>query len=348
VLDAGSFDLKLAAANAKSLTDFGLWGGLVPGNLDHLEELADRGVVGFKAFMSSSGIDDFPRIDDLSLYRGMQKAKSLGLLVAVHAESESITAALTAEMIAAGRTDIAAYLDSRPAIAEAEAIERAILFAQETGCRLHIVHVSTPRGVALVHRAAERGCDVTCETCPHYLALHQEDVLQLGAAAKCAPPLRSPKESEDLWTALSAGQIRFLASDHSPSPPELKTSTNFFKVWGGISGVQSTLPILLSRVPQLPLPLVGRLIASNVADRFQIAGKGQVAVGMDADLSLVQTQDSFQLKREHLCDRHKLSPYVGRTFQGVVAKTLVRGKVVFEERKIVAQGGGRLIKPVRR
>jgi len=348
VLDAESFDLKLAAANAKSLTDFGLWGGLVPGNLDRLEELAERGVVGFKAFMSNSGIADFQSVDDLSLYRGMQKAKALGLLVAVHAESESITSALTAEMLAAGRTDITAYLESRPMVAETEAIERAILLAEETGCRLHIVHVSTPRGVELVHRAAARGGDFTCETCPHYLVLNRHDVERLGAAAKCAPPLRSSDINDGLWTAMSAGKIRFVASDHSPSPPEMKTSENFFKVWGGIAGVQSTLPILLSRVPRLPLPLVGRLIASNVADRFQIAGKGRIDVGMNADLVLVQPNQSFKLKREDLLDRHKLSPYVGRTFHGVIKKTVLRGSVVFEDGRIVAENGGRLIKPVRR
>jgi allantoinase len=348
VLDAESFDLKLAAANAKSLTDFGLWGGLVPGNLDRLEELAERGVVGFKAFMSNSGIADFQSVDDLSLYRGMQKAKALGLLVAVHAESESITSALTAEMLAAGRTDIAAYLESRPVVAEAEAIERAILLAEETGCRLHIVHVSTPRGVELVHRAAARSGDVTCETCPHYLVLNRHDIERLGAAAKCAPPLRSLDINEGLWTAMSAGKIRIVASDHSPSPPGMKTSENFFKVWGGIAGVQSTLPILLSRVPQLPLPLVGRLIASNVADRFQIAGKGRIDVGMDADLVLVQPNQSFKLNRKDLLDRHKLSPYVGRTFHGVIKKTVVRGSVVFEDGRIVAENGGRLIKPAPR
>jgi allantoinase len=112
--------------------------------------------------------------------------------------------------------------------------------------------------------------------------------------------------------------------------------------------VQSTLPILLSRVPRLPLPLVGRLIASNVADRFQIAGKGRIDVGMNADLVLVQPNQSFKLKREDLLDRHKLSPYVGRTFHGVIKKTVLRGSVVFEDGRIVAENGGRLIKPVRR
>ncbi|HEX8913578.1 MAG TPA: amidohydrolase family protein, partial [Humisphaera sp.] len=142
-LDGASFDLKLAAALRNSRTDFALWGGLTPANLDKLEELADRGVVGFKAFMSNSGIDDFGRADDLTLYRGMQIAAKLGLPVAVHAESEELTSRLTAEARAAGRTSVRDYLDSRPIIAEVDAIRRAIAFAQDTGCSLHIVHVSS-------------------------------------------------------------------------------------------------------------------------------------------------------------------------------------------------------------
>src|SRR6478752_2094810 len=149
-LDAVSFDLKRAAAEASSVVDFALWGGLVPGNIEQMDELAERGVVGFKAFMSASGIDDFSASDDLTLYEGMARAARLDRIVAVHAENDTITRALAERAIAAGRTGVRDYLASRPIIAELEAISRAILFAQETGCALHIVHVSTGRGVRLV------------------------------------------------------------------------------------------------------------------------------------------------------------------------------------------------------
>src|SRR5207244_3539080 len=142
VLDGESFDLKLAAAKEKSFTDFALWGGLTPGNLDRMEELAERGVVGFKAFMCDSGIEGFPRADDLTLYRGMRKAKQLGLPVAVHAESETITSTLAAEILRDGKTSVRDFLKSRPIVAEVEATQRAIILAEETGCKLHIVHVS--------------------------------------------------------------------------------------------------------------------------------------------------------------------------------------------------------------
>src|SRR4051812_6301418 len=167
-LDGASFDAKREAAERSSRTDFALWGGLTPDNLDKMEELAERGVIGFKAFMSGSGIDDFGRADDLTLYRGMKMAARLGLPVAVHAESEEITARLGAEIRARGGRGWRDYLASRPIVAEVEATQRAITLAAETGCRLHIVHVSNSRSSELVRLAASHsGANVTCETCPH-------------------------------------------------------------------------------------------------------------------------------------------------------------------------------------
>src|SRR5579864_1509843 len=211
-LDAESFDLKLQAARAAALVDFGLWGGLVPGNLDRLDELAGCGVIGFKAFMSNSGLDDFPAVDDLTLYEGMVRAAKLGRIVAVHAENDSITAALARRAQDEGRTGARDYLASRPIVAELDAIERAILFSTETGCSLHIVHVSIGQGVALVAEARARGVDVTCETCPHYLSLTEEDVVRLGAVAKCAPPIRSQQEQDALWQHIFDGTLPMVVS----------------------------------------------------------------------------------------------------------------------------------------
>jgi allantoinase len=346
VIDGDAFDRKLTAATGRSHADFGLWGGIVPGNLDQMEALADRGVVGFKAFMSNSGMDDFPRADDLTLYRAMKRAKQLDLLVAVHAESETITSMLAAEALAAGNTSVQAYLESRPIVAEVEAVERAIILAEETGCRLHIVHVSNSRSIEQVRRAAARGeCDVTCETCPHYLALNLHDIERIGANAKCAPPLRTAAENDELWQDLAAGKIPIIASDHSPSPPGMKTDANFFKVWGGVAGVQSTLPILLSRGPALPLPLVAKVTAATPAQRLRIPNKGKIEAGFDADFALVDVAGCFELKRDQLLDRHKLSPYVGRCFHGVVRRTILRGMTVFQDGAVAVTPRGQLVTP---
>lgn len=348
-IDAESFDLKLKAAQASSLVDFALWGGLVPGNLVHLDELADRGVIGFKAFMSSSGIYDFSSVDDLTLYEGMARAAQLGKIVALHAESDQITGELARRAIAQGRTGIRDYLTSRPVIAELEAIQRAILFAQESGCALHFVHVSSGRGIGLVAEARARGIDVSCETCTHYLVLTEDDVEELGAVAKCAPPLRPQAEQDALWQQLFDGNIPMVTSDHSPAPADMKTSPDFFKVWGGISGCQSLLQLLLTEGydrRQLPLTTIAAITAEYAARRFGLLpGKGCLVTGADADLVLVDLSSNLTLQRSDLFYRHQHSPYEGRMLQGRIMRTLVRGNTVFREGKIISAPTGRLLKP---
>jgi allantoinase len=338
VVDAAAFDAKRERVEHLAAVDLALWGGLVPGHLDDMEELAARGVVGFKAFMSATGMDEFPRADDLTLHEGMARAHALGLPVAVHAENESITAALAARARARGRRSVRDYLASRPAIAEIEAIGRAITLAQDTGCALHVVHVSTGGGVALVNQARARGIDVTCETCPHYLVLTDEDAERLGAIAKCAPPLRAAREVEALWTALAGGELPIVASDHSPAPAELKRGEDAFAWWGGISGAQTLLALLLTDGHHrrgLPLELIASVTSASPARRFRLSGKGNVAVGADADLVLVDLDAEYPLAAEELEYRHKHSPFVGLSLRGRVVRTLVRG----------GAGRGRLLTP---
>jgi allantoinase len=368
-LDAASFDQKLAAAQASALVDFGLWGGLTPQNLDRLDELAERGVIGFKAFMSNSGIDDFKHADDSTLYDGMARAARLGRIVAVHAENDQITGLLARRAVAEGRVSARDYLASRPAVAELEAISRAIVFASETGCALHIVHVSTGRGVSRVAEARARGVDISCETCPHYLVLAEDDLEALGALAKCAPPLRSLGEQNQLWQHLIAGTLPMVASDHSPSPPDMKgledqderqswvsealdavsRTPNYFKVWGGVSGCQSTLQLLLTEgyiQRKLPLETIASATSEFVARRFGLVPrKGRLAAGTDADLALVDLEYSAALEPGDLHYRHRLTPYIGRTMRGRIVRTLVRGTTVFLGGRVVSEPIGQLLKP---
>jgi len=212
---------------------------------------------------------------------------------------------------------------------------------------LHIVHVSTGRGVSLAADARARGVDVSIETCPHYLWFTEADVERLGAIAKCAPPLRAAEHGEELWHTVMAGQVDIVGSDHSPTEPSMKAG-DFLSAWGGIAGVQSTLPVLLDRGyhdRRLPLERIADLVAASPARRFRIAGKGTIDRGNDADLVLIDTESSFTLQEDHLQQRHKTSPYLGATFRGVVRATLRRGETIFMDGQVTAAGGGRFVRP---
>jgi allantoinase len=338
-IDGPSFDAKRAAAEKSSFVDFGLWGGLVAGNLNELQTLRDRGVVGLKAFMCDSGIDDFPRVTMSILREGMKRAAKLNLLVAVHGESQEMTQRLTKEKIAAGKTTLLDYLDSRPIRAELDAIKEAIDLAAETNCRLHVVHVSCGSGVAVIAEARANGVDVSCETCPHYLVFTDEDMERLGAVAKCAPPLRQDSECKLLHERLN--DITTIGSDHSPCPLEMKQRENFFEVWGGISGAQHLLSLIADKIPQEQLV---KLTSENVARRFGIAEKGGIEIGKDADLTIVDLNEADPVTRESLHCRHKQSPYLGRKVARIV-RTVLRGQTIYRDGKLAAQPIGRFVRP---
>ena len=352
VLDAAAFAAKARLAAAKAVTDFSLWGGLVPGNLDRLPELADAGVIGVKAFMCGSGIDDFPGITEAAtLRRGMERAAAGGLLVAVHAENEAMAASLTRLARARGATDARSWLATRPVEVELAAIRLATELAGETRCALHIVHVSTPEGLALIAAARRRGVNVSAETCPHYLLLNEDDTVRLGAPAKCAPPLRPEAARLGLWQALAAGQVDTLGSDHSPAPPAMKQAADFFSIWGGISGVQHGFPLLLSTaLDMLPatqaLPLLSALLATNVARRFCLPGKGRIAAGHDADFTLLDLHHEHTLDNAELLYRHRQGPYHGRPCRVRVRQTWVRGRRIWSEDRIAPGApAGQLLRP---
>jgi allantoinase len=291
--------------------------------------------------MSASGVDEFAAADDLTLLEGMARAASLGLPVAVHAESDAITGRLAARAVAEGRTAMRDYLASRPVVAELEAIGRAITLARETGCALHVVHVSSAAGVAAVTAARAAGVDATCETCPHYLLLSEDDLERLGTLAKCAPPLRDAGERDALLAELRRGRIDFVATDHSPCPPAMKAG-GFDVAWGGIAGAQTLLAtVLTARLD------AAELVAAAPARRLRLPGKGRLEPGYDADLALIAPGEHV-LRREDLHDRHRANPLAGRTFHARVVRTLVRGRTVFQDGRIVADGGGRLITPTPR
>jgi len=338
---------KAELARGRSAVDYGFWGGLMPGHVRDLPEMAEAGAVAFKAFMSEPGgveEDRFRAVDDMTLYEGMARIAELGGILALHAESDAITSGLAARFKAEGRVSARDYAASRPPEAELEAVHRALFFAERTGCRVHFVHISTADALLMIEEAKRRGIDASAETCPHYLLLTADDLEQIGPAAKCAPPLRDEAEREKMWRLAAGGLVDLVSSDHSPCPDDWKRigpDGSFFDVWGGIAGAQSSLELMTAEGVSrgLPLPMIARLLADGPARRFGLAAKGRIAEGFDADLAVVDLNRSYVLEREHLLQRHKHSPYLGRTIGCKVKETYVRGRLVYADGRGVAETG---------
>jgi allantoinase len=178
--------------------------------------------------------------------------------------------------------------------------------------------------------------------------LDRDDAERLGAVAKCAPPLRSATEREALWAALRAGDVDLVATDHSPAPPALKQGDDFFAIWGGIAGAQTLLALLYDEGVVrrgLAPDALAALLAATPARRFGLApGKGALAVGADADVALVDRSATWTVSREALLDRHRLSPFVGRALHGRAVRTILRGRTVARDGRIVGAPSGRVLR----
>lgn len=335
-VDRATIEMKFSVAEGKLTIDAAQFGGLVSYNLDRLHELDEVGVVAFKCFVATCGdrsvSNDFRDVNDFEYFRGLQTLAKLDQLVAVHAENALICDELGREAKAAGKVTAHDYVASRPVFTEVEAIRRVLYLAKVAGCRLHICHISSPEGVAEVTRARQEGQQVTCESCPHYFVLDTDQFEEIGTLAKCSPPIRDAENQRGLWDKLFNGEIDCLVSDHSPCPPDMKAG-NIMQAWGGIAGLQNCVDIMYDEAVQkrgLPLTTFAKLMATNAADIFGLKHKGRIAPGKDADLVFIQPNSSYTLQAEDLEYRHKVSPYIGRKINARVAKTILRGKVIYD------------------
>jgi len=333
---------KTAAAHGRAHVDYGLWGGVVPGNEEDLGPLVDVGVLGFKAFLVPSGVDEFPAVDETDLEAAMSVLAARGVPLLVHAEDE---AALDPAALARAPGRYSAWLASRPPLAEARAIDRLARLASRTGARVHVVHVSSAEGVDAIARARRAGAPMTAETCPHYLVLDAASIPDNATLFKCAPPIREEVHRERLWRALGEGTLDLVASDHSPCPPDLKAG-DFATAWGGIASLELTLaatwteargrgfgPADLARwMSAAPARLAG------IDDR-----KGGFAIGLDADLVVWDPEAEWVVRREDLRHRHAQTPYLGMRLRGRVATTVLRGRIVYREGAFPSPGHGRLL-----
>jgi allantoinase len=342
--NAAMLQRKRDVVASEVIVDHAQWGGIVNNNLSDLAALNAGGVIAFKGFMSNSGVD-FERIDDDVLYAGLNCMREMGNVIGVHAENEWVTTDLGKQMRDAGRTDRASWTQSRPPEAELEAIQRACYWAKVSGGNLHIVHVTIADGIRAIARAQREGVHVTAETCPHYLFFDEKDFERIGPAAKCAPPLRARENVEEMWQCVFDGLIDTIGSDHSPCNWEEKAKglENIWKAWGGISGIQTLLPALLSEGVNkrgLPLPQLMKLLATNPARLFGVyPQKGAIAVGCDADLVIVDLDREWTLTTDQLFYKNKHSAFVGYSFKGAAERTFVRGRTVYHNGQITVEPG---------
>lgn len=320
--------IKRDAARTQAFVDVGFWGGAVPGNTLDLRKLHDDGVFGFKCFLLHSGVDEFPALEVDEMETDMAELAAMDSLMIVHAEDAHTIETAPQEF----SNQYASFLASRPRDAENLAIAAVIERARRTGVRAHILHLSSSDALPLIAEAKRDGVKITVETCPHYLTLTAEEVPVGSTAHKCCPPIREGDNREQLWQGLQDGTIDCIVSDHSPCTVELKDveTGDFGTAWGGVSSLQLGLSLIWSgaRERGISLEQVVEWMSAKPASLARLPQKGSLAVGKDADLAVVAADDSFVVDVNKLHHKNAISPYEGRTLNGLVRRTFLRGREV--------------------
>lgn len=322
---------KRAASTGKLHVDCGFWGGIVPGNHQELLPLIHAGVMGFKAFLCHSGIDEFPNISLHELEKALPLLAEHALPLLVHAELEKEHAGQ--KELAEDNYSYPAWLHSRPSSWENEAIATLIALCRKYRVRTHIVHLSSAEALDMIRTAKAEGLPLTVETCPHYLFFAAETIPEGDTRFKCAPPIRESANNRLLWEAVCDGTMDFVVSDHSPAPPELKEleTGNLKEAWGGIASLQFTLPVMntLAIQHKIPVERISRWMSSAVADFLGLSGKGRIQEGAVADLLVWSPNKKMKVNPSIIRFRHKVTPYEGQLLNGVVEETWVRGQKVY-------------------
>lgn len=339
-----AFDEKIAATKNKLHTNVGFWGGVIPGNENEIEGLIERGVLGFKAFLTHSGIDEFPNATEADLRKAMPIIAKYGLPLLVHCELSIDHGPSTMDD---GRS-YQNYLSSRPKKWEDDAVAMMIRLCAEFNCRVHIVHLSSADSIAQIIEAKENGLPITVETGQHYLFFNAEEIPDGQTQYKCAPPIREKENNDQLWQALKDSVIDFVATDHSPATPDLKElqSGDFMKAWGGIASLQFALPVLWTAAKKRNCTFndLVKWLCENPAKLIgKESSKGKIAKGFDADLIVVADEKYFTVTEAIIQHKHKVTPYLNRELYGVVEQAYLGGVKVFDSGAFVVLNHGKII-----
>ncbi len=338
-----AFKEKLAATKNQLHTNLGFWGGVVPGNENEIEGLIGEGVLGFKAFLAHSGIDDFPNVTEDDLRKAMPIIAKYNLPLLVHCELTTDDGPLTTD-----KKSYNQYLLSRPKKWEDDAIAMMIRLCEEFNCRTHIVHLSSSNSIEPIQKAKQKGLPLTVETAQHYLYFNAEEIKDGQTQFKCAPPIREKDNNDLLWQALKDGIIDFVATDHSPSTPALKEleSGDFTKAWGGIASLQLALPVLWTAAKKRNCTFndIAKWLCENPAKLIgQSDKKGKLEKGFDADITVVDDGKCFIVTPEVLNHKHKTTPYLVEKLCGVTEQTYIGGEQVYTNGNFTALNKGKIL-----
>ncbi|MFE3607560.1 allantoinase AllB [Streptomyces goshikiensis] len=314
--------VKQDVARAKAHVDVGFWGGALPDNVKDLRPLHDAGVYGFKCFLSPSGVEEFPQLDQERLATSLAEITGFGGLLIVHAEDPHHLESAPQNP----GPKYADFLASRPRDAENTAIQNLIDQARRLNARVHVLHLSSSDALPLIAAAKAEGVRITVESCPHFLTLTAEEVPDGATEFKCCPPIREAANQDLLWDALADGTIDCVVSDHSPSTADLKTG-DFATAWGGISSLQLGLPAIWTEARRRGRTLedVVRWMSAAPAALAGLDAKGAIEAGRDADFAVLAPDETFTVDPAELHHRNQVTAYAGKTLYGVVKSTWLRG-----------------------
>ncbi|MFG2924640.1 allantoinase AllB [Streptomyces sp. NPDC048305] len=331
--------VKQEVAAPKAHIDTGFWGGALPDNVKDLRPLHDAGVFGFKCFLSPSGVEEFPELNQEQLANSLAEIAGFGGLLIVHAEDPHHLASAPQK----SGEKYADFLASRPRDAENTAIENLIAQARRLNARVHVLHLSSSDALPQIAAAKREGVKVTVESCPHFLTLTAEEVPDGATEFKCCPPIREAENQDVLWAGLADGTIDCIVSDHSPCTTDLKTP-DFASAWGGISSLQLGLPAIWTEARRRGHTLddVVRWMSAAPAELAGLHRKGAIEAGRDADFAVLDPEATFTVDPAELFHRNQVTAYAGKTLHGVVRSTWLRGTRIAADGEL-AEPTGRLL-----